>query len=73
MKPLKTKTVELSEFESDMVLKFCSQPKDMPIPSGLCRAINRRLNGEQTYGKSRIQLRLRQQSQTHVHAAVTDQ
>lgn len=69
---MKIKAVELSEFETDMVLKFCAQPKDLPIPSGLCRAINRRIDGKQSYDRSRIQLRLRQQSQAKITSPIVD-
>ena len=60
MTSLKTRVVELSEFERDMIMKFIKQPKETPIPSGLCRAISRRIEGKAFYDRSHIELKQRQ-------------
>ena len=42
---MKTRCVELSQFESELLIAFMNQPKDTPISAGLCRTIYRRLEG----------------------------
>ncbi|MCI1820904.1 MAG: hypothetical protein LKI76_06440 [Megasphaera sp.] len=67
---MKTKCVELSNFERDLVYNFAKQPKDTPIPAALCRAIIRRLEGKPVFAKNRV--RISQNSHTHLAAAVSE-
>jgi hypothetical protein len=54
---MKTKSVELNEFESDMILKFVAQQKNAPVSPGLCRAIYRRLEGKPAFAREQIATR----------------
>ena len=67
---MKTRVVELSIIESDMILRFSRQPKDTPVPSALCRAINLHLSGEDPYGARRV--RLRQVSHARITTAMPE-
>lgn len=51
---MKTRCVELSQFESELLLAFINQPKDMPVSAGLCRTIYRRLEGHPVFAQSRV-------------------
>lgn len=51
---MKTRCVELSQFEAELLLAFVNQDKDMPISAGLCRMIYRRLEGQPAFAQSRI-------------------
>ena len=51
---MKTHCVELSQFESELLLAFMNQPKDAPISAGLCRVIYRRLEGQPAFARSTV-------------------
>ncbi len=51
---MKIQCVELSQFESELLLAFMKQPKDAPVSAGLCRTIYRRLEGHPAFAQSRI-------------------
>lgn len=51
---MKTRCIELSQFESELLLAFVNQSKDIPISAGLCRMIYRRLEGQPAFAQSRI-------------------
>ena len=52
---MKIKCVELSQFESDLILAFSRQPKAAPVSTGLCRAIYRRLEGQPAFARNSLQ------------------
>ncbi len=51
---MKTRCVELSQFEAELLLAFVKQDRNMPISAGLCRVIYRRLEGQPAFAQSRI-------------------
>ncbi|KMO85615.1 hypothetical protein AB840_12655 [Megasphaera cerevisiae DSM 20462] len=51
---MKIRCVELSQFESELLISFMKQPKDVPVSAGLSRTIYRRLEGQPAFAKSRI-------------------
>ena len=51
---MKTRCVEQSQFESELLIAFMNQPKDTPISAGLCRTIYRRLEGHPAFAQSRV-------------------
>ena len=51
---MKTRCIELSQFEAELLLAFVNQDRDMPISAGLCRMIYRRLEGKPAFAQSRI-------------------
>lgn len=53
---MKTRCVELSLFESELLLAFMRQPKGMPVSSSLCRVIYRRLEGLPAFAQSTVTL-----------------
>ncbi|WP_301859927.1 hypothetical protein [uncultured Megasphaera sp.] len=67
---MKTQCVDLSQFEAELLLAFMRQPKDMPVPAGLCRMIYRRLEGRPAFARSRVVV-YREQTATIRPAAVS--
>lgn len=53
---MKVRCVELSIFETELLLAFMEQPKDTPASAGLCRTIYRCMEGQPAFAQSRIQL-----------------
>ena len=51
---MKTRCVEVSQFEAELLLAFVKQDRNMPISAGLCRVIYRRLEGQPAFAQSRI-------------------
>ena len=51
---MKIKCVELSQFESDLILAFSRQPKAAPVSTGLCRAIYRRLECQPAFARNNV-------------------
>lgn len=51
---MKTRCVELSQFESELLLAFINQPKDVPISASLCRMIYRRIEGRPAFARSTV-------------------
>ena len=51
---MKTRCVELSQFEAELLLAFVKQDRNMPISAGLCRVIYRRLEGQPAFAQRRI-------------------
>lgn len=54
---MKTRCIELSQLEAELLLAFINQDKDTPISAGLCRMIYRRLEGKPAFAQSRIDVR----------------
>lgn len=53
---MKVRCVELSTFESKLLLAFMKQPKNAPASAGLCRTIYRRMEGQPAFAQSRVQV-----------------
>lgn len=53
---MKVRCIELSTFESELLLAFMKQPKDAPVSAGLCRTIYRRIEGLPAFAQSRVQV-----------------
>jgi len=51
---MKTRCIELSQFESELLWAFMCQPKSLPISAGLCRVIYRRLTGQPAFARSTV-------------------
>lgn len=54
MPPMKTKSVELNEFESEMIFQFVRQHKDTPVTPSLCRAVYRCLEEKPTFARTAV-------------------
>lgn len=53
---MKVRCVELSQFETELVVAFMNQPKDAPISTSLCRTVFRRLEGKPPFAQSRVRV-----------------
>lgn len=51
---MKTRCIELSALETELLQAFMAQPKDQPISAGLCRVIYRRLDGQPAFAHSTV-------------------
>ena len=67
---MKTRCVELSNFERDLVLKFASQPKNAPVSPGLRHFIMHRLEGKSVFARNNVHV---YQKSTRLAAAGADE
>lgn len=49
--------VELTEFECDLIQAFARQSRTLPVSTGLCRAIYRRMEGQPAFARSHIDVK----------------
>ena len=65
---MKTKCIELSTFESELLLSYIGQDRTAPIPASLCRVIHRRLEGQPVFASDPVQIHSTSVANTYLSA-----